>query len=128
SGVPIVEADGKLVGILTNRDMRFETDHHRPVSEVMTSEGLITVPVGTTLEAAVDMLRQHKVEKLLVVDAAGYLRGLITIKDITKRLEYPNAAKNALGRLRVAAAIGVSQDLKERTAALVEAGADVLVL
>lgn len=128
SGVPIVEADGKLVGILTNRDMRFETDHHRPVSEVMTSEGLITVPVGTTLEAAVDMLRQHKVEKLLVVDAAGYLRGLITIKDITKRLEYPNAAKDALGRLRVAAAIGVSQDLKERTAALVEAGADVLVL
>jgi len=128
SGVPIVEADGKLVGILTNRDLRFETDMHRPVSEVMTSEGLITVPVGTTLEAAVEMLRHHKVEKLLVVDADGYLRGLITIKDITKRLEYPNAAKDALGRLRVAAALGVGLDLEERASALVEAGADVLVL
>ncbi|HRN18875.1 MAG: IMP dehydrogenase [Trueperaceae bacterium] len=128
SGVPIVEADGKLVGILTNRDLRFETDMHRPVSEVMTSEGLITVPVGTTLEAAIEMLRHHKVEKLLVVDPEGYLRGLITIKDITKRLEYPNAAKDSLGRLRVAAALGVGLDLEERAAALVEAGADVLVL
>ena len=128
SGVPIVEADGKLVGILTNRDMRFETDMHRPVSEVMTSEGLVTVPVGTTLETAVDILRQHKIEKLLVVDGRGYLKGLITIKDITKRLEYPSAAKDDLGRLRVAAAIGVGLDLEERAGALVEAGADVLVL
>lgn len=128
SGVPIVEADGRLVGILTNRDMRFETDMHRPVSEVMTSQDLITVPVGTTLETAVEMLRRHKVEKLLVVDDAGYLRGLITIKDITKRLEYPASAKDALGRLRVAAAIGVGLDLEERAGALVDAGADVLVL
>lgn len=128
SGVPIVERDGKLVGILTNRDMRFETDMTRPVADVMTSEGLITVPVGTTLETAVEILRVNKVEKLLVVDDKGSLKGLITIKDITKRLEYPLAAKDALGRLRVAAAVGVSRDLEERAAALVEAGADVLVL
>lgn len=128
SGVPIVEADGRLVGILTNRDMRFETDMHRPVSEVMTSQGLVTVPVGTTLETAVGILRRHKIEKLLVVDAGGYLKGLITIKDITKRLEYPSAAKDELGRLRVAAAVGVGLDLEERAGALVEAGADLLVL
>ena len=112
SGVPIVEADGRLVGILTNRDMRFETDMHRPVSEVMTSQGLVTVPVGTTLETAVGILRRHKIEKLLVVDAGGYLKGLITIKDITKRLEYPSAAKDELGRVRVAAAVVVGPYLE----------------
>lgn len=128
SGVPIVEPDGKLVGILTNRDMRFEEDLSRSVSELMTSENLVTVPVGTTLERARDILRTHKIEKLLVVDAHYYLRGLITIKDIKKQIEYPNACKDDLGRLRVAAAVGVSHDLEERAAALVEAGADLLVL
>ncbi len=128
SGVPIVEAGGRLVGILTNRDLRFETDFSRPVSELMTKENLVTVPVGTTLEQARDILRRHKVEKLLVVDAAYVLKGLITIKDITKKLEFPNAAKDALGRLRVAAAVGVSQDLGARAEALVRAGVDVLVL
>ncbi len=128
SGVPIVEADGTLVGILTNRDLRFETDMSRGVEELMTKQGLITVPVGTTLDRAKEILRSHKVEKLLVVDEAGKLRGLITIKDITKKLEYPNASKDPLGRLRVAAAVGASADLDERAAALVEAGVDALVL
>ncbi len=128
SGVPIVEPDGKLVGILTNRDMRFEQDLSRSVSELMTAENLITVPVGTTLERARDILRTHKIEKLLVVDGDFYLRGLITIKDIKKQIEYPSACKDELGRLRVAAAVGVSHDLEERAAALVEAGADLLVL
>jgi len=128
SGVPIVEPDGKLVGILTNRDLRFETDMSRRVEELMTSEGLVTVPVGTTLEHARDILRSHKVEKLPVVDDAFHLKGLITIKDLKKQVEYPNAAKDPLGRLRVAAAVGVGADLEERARALVEAGADVLVL
>ena len=128
SGVPIVDEAGKLVGILTNRDLRFETDMTRPVAELMTAENLVTVPVGTTLEHARDILRSHKVEKLLVVDDEYYLRGLITIKDITKRVAYPNSAKDDLGRLRVAAAVGVSADLEARAAALVEAGADALVL
>ncbi len=128
SGVPIVDEAGKLVGILTNRDLRFETDMSRPVSDLMTSEHLVTVPVGTTLEHARDILRRHKVEKLLVVDDQNYLRGLITIKDITKRVAYPNSAKDDLGRLRVAAAVGVSADLEARAAALVEAGVDALVL
>jgi IMP dehydrogenase len=128
SGVPIVEPDGTLVGILTNRDLRFEDDMSRGVEELMTAEDLITVPVGTTLERAREILRNHKVEKLLVVDEARRLRGLITIKDITKALEYPHAAKDALGRLRVAAAVGAGDDLTERAAALVEAGVDALVL
>ncbi len=128
SGVPIVDPQGRLLGILTNRDLRFETDFARRVDELMTSQNLVTVPVGTTLEKAREMLRQHKVEKLLVVDEANILRGLITIKDIQKKLDYPNAAKDALGRLRVAAAVGVSQDLEARSAALVEAGVDALVL
>ncbi|MEJ2666211.1 MAG: IMP dehydrogenase [Deinococcales bacterium] len=128
SGVPIVEPDGRLVGILTNRDLRFETDYTKRVEELMTSTDLVTVPVGTTLERARDILRSHKVEKLLVVDEDNVLRGLITIKDIMKKLEFPNAAKDALGRLRVAAAVGVSQDLEARSAALVEAGVDALVL
>ena len=128
SGVPIVGPGGRLLGILTNRDLRFETDFARRVDELMTSQNLVTVPVGTTLEKAREMLREHKVEKLLVVDEVNILRGLITIKDIQKKLDYPTAAKDGLGRLRVAAAVGVSQDLEARSAALVEAGVDALVL
>ena len=128
SGVPIVAPDGLLLGILTNRDLRFETDLNRPVSDLMTSTDLITVPVGTTLEVAREILREHKIEKLLVVDDDFKLKGLITIKDITKAVEYPNAAKDDLGRLRVAAAVGVSPDLEARAAALVAASVDVLVL
>ena len=128
SGVPIVEGDGRLVGILTNRDLRFETDYSKRVDELMTKNNLITVPVGTTLEQARDILKNHKVEKLLVVDDAYMLKGLITIKDITKNLEYPQAAKDELGRLRVGAAVGVSGDLEARATALVQAGVDVLVL
>ncbi len=128
SGVPIVEPGGRLIGILTNRDLRFETDFGRRVEELMTSQNLVTVPVGTTLEKARDILRAHKVEKLLVVDDGYILRGLITIKDIQKKLDFPHAAKDELGRLRVAAAVGVSQDLEARAAALVEAGVDALVL
>jgi IMP dehydrogenase len=128
SGVPIVDPAGHLLGILTNRDLRFETDFGRRVEELMTSQNLVTVPVGTTLENAREMLREHKVEKLLVVDEANVLRGLITIKDIQKKLDYPYATKDGLGRLRAAAAVGVSQDLEARSAALVEAGVDALVL
>lgn len=127
SGVPIVETDGTLVGILTNRDLRFEDNPDRPVEELMTRDNLITVPVGTTLENARDLLKQHRIEKLLVVEGRK-LRGLITIKDITKKLEYPNAAKDDLGRLRVAGAVGATADVHERASALVEAGVDVLVL
>lgn len=128
SGVPIVEPDGRLLGILTNRDLRFEDDFTKKVDTLMTKENLVTVPVGTTLEEAKEILRQHKIEKLLVVDDAYHLQGLITIKDIMKKLEYPHAAKDALGRLRVAAAVGVAHDLAERAEALVQAGVDVLVL
>jgi IMP dehydrogenase len=128
SGVPIVDGDGRLAGILTNRDLRFEDDPARPVDELMTRDGLVTVPVGTTLEEARDLLRRHRIEKLLVVDQGFELRGLITIKDIMKKLEYPAAAKDWLGRLRVAAAVGASGDLEARAAALVEAGVDALVL
>jgi len=128
SGVPIVEPDGRLVGILTNRDLRFETDYNKRVEVLMTKDNLVTVPVGTTLEQARDILKNHKVEKLLVVDAHYTLKGLITIKDITKKLEYPYAAKDDLGRLRVAAAVGVSGDLEARADALVQAGVDALVL
>jgi len=128
SGVPIIEHDGRLVGILTNRDLRFETDYSKQVDALMTKDNLVTVPVGTTLEQARDILKNHKVEKLLVVDAHYMLKGLITIKDITKKLEYPHAAKDALGRLRVAAAVGVSGDLEARADALVRAGVDALVL
>lgn len=128
SGVPIVEDDGTLVGILTNRDLRFETDMTVGVESRMTHDDLVTVPVGTTLENAREILRRHRIEKLPVVDASGKLCGLITIKDIVKKLTYPNAAKDALGRLRVAAAIGASGDLIARAEALVDAGVDVLVL
>lgn len=128
SGVPIIAPDGTLLGIVTNRDLRFEDDLSRLVRDVMTRENLVTVPVGTTLPAAREIFRHNKIEKLLVVDEDGKLSGLITIKDLQKNLRYPSAAKDALGRLRVAAAVGVSQDLLERSAALVEAGVDVLVL
>lgn len=128
SGVPIVDHSGKLVGIFTNRDLRFEKNMRRRVDELMTSENLITAPVGTTLDEALAILQTHKLEKLPVVDADFQLKGLITIKDISKKLEYPNSAKDTLGRLLVAAAVGVSDDLERRSAALVQAGADVLVL
>ncbi|MDO4263327.1 MAG: IMP dehydrogenase [Deinococcus sp.] len=128
SGVPITDSDGRLQGILTNRDMRFVDDMGTPIQEVMTKEDLVTVPVGTTLEQAREIFKQHRIEKLLVTDDAGMLRGLMTIKDLTKRMKYPSAAKDELGRLRVAAAIGVSADLMDRAGALVAAGADVLVL
>jgi IMP dehydrogenase len=128
SGVPIVRPDGRLVGIVTNRDTRFETDPSKPIRELMTSENLVTVPVGTTLEQAVEQFKVHKIEKLLVVDEDYMLRGLITIKDIMKKIEFPNASKDELGRLRVGAAVGVARDSEERVAALVEAQADVVCI
>ena len=128
SGVPIVDHAGKLVGILTNRDLRFETKLDNPISSRMTREDLITTPVGTSLEAAKELLHQHRIEKLLVVDKQGNLKGLITVKDIQKQIKYPNACKDRLGRLRVAAAVGVSPDLLERSAELIKAQADLLVL
>ncbi len=127
SGVPITDPQGKLLGIITNRDMRFVDDLSTPVRDVMTSQNLVTVPVGTTLEEAQEIFKRHRIEKLLVVEG-DLLRGLITIKDLTKRVKYPRAAKDSMGRLRVAAAIGVGADLMDRAGALVQAGADVLVL
>jgi IMP dehydrogenase len=127
SGVPITR-DGKAVGILTNRDLRFVRDKTREISAVMTTEGLITVPPGTGMERAKELLHKHRIEKLLVVDDAGDLRGLITIKDIEKSERFPNACKDALGRLRCGAAVGVGSDRLERAQALVDAGADVVVL
>ncbi len=131
SGVPITEdgsKEGRLVGILTNRDLRFETKLDRPIADVMTKAPLYTVPVGTTLDEAREILHEHKVEKLLVVDKDYRLKGLITVKDIQKQIKYPNACKDALGRLRCGAAVGVSRDSFERAAALVAAGVDVLVI
>jgi IMP dehydrogenase len=128
SGVPITEDGGHLVGILTNRDLRFERDTAQPVSALMTSRALVTAPVGTTLEEAAAILGRNKIEKLPVVDAEGRLRGLITVKDIQKRVDYPNATKDERGRLRVGAAVGVGTDAFERAEALAEAGADVLVV
>jgi IMP dehydrogenase len=128
SGVPIVDDDEILVGILTNRDLRFETDTSQPVSALMTSRNLVTAPVGTTLEEAEAILHRNKVEKLPVVDADGRLKGLITVKDISKRLKYPDATKDDQGRLRVGAAVGVGRDALERAAALVDAEVDVLVV
>ncbi len=127
SGVAITE-NGRLVGILTNRDMRFETDRSRRVSELMTSRDLITVPVGTTLEEARGILAKHRIEKLPVVDGDMRLKGLITVKDIEKRIKYPNACKDALGRLRVGAAVGAGGDYFERAQELVRAGVDALVV
>jgi IMP dehydrogenase len=128
SGVPITEPDGRLVGILTNRDLRFVDDTEQPVSAVMTSEDLITAPAGTTLEQAQSILHRHRVEKLPVVDERGYLTGLITVKDIQKKIQFPHATKDAKGRLRVAAAVGTGADAEERAAALVAAGVDLLVV
>jgi IMP dehydrogenase len=128
SGVPIVHPDGRLAGIVTNRDTRFETDPTKPIRQLMTSQDLVTVPVGTTLEQAVERFKVHKIEKLLVVDDDFRLRGLITIKDIMKKIEFPHAAKDELGRLRVGAAVGVAKDSEERVAALAEAQADVIVI
>jgi IMP dehydrogenase/GMP reductase len=127
SGIPITE-HGRLVGILTNRDIRFETELERPIAELMTREHLITVPVGTTLEEARASLHRYKIEKLPVVDEHGLLKGLITMKDIQKKILYPGAAKDDFGRLRVGAAVGVGPDTGERCAALVEEGVDVLVV
>ena len=128
SGVPIVEADGRLIGILTNRDIRFETDFGQLVGARMTSDGLVTAPIGTSLEDAREILRHHRIEKLPVVDGEGRLTGLITIKDLQKRLDFPDAAKDGLGRLLVAAAVGAGPDLMDRADGLVEAGVDALVL
>src|SRR5574340_1647988 len=127
SGVPVT-TNGRLVGILTNRDLRFESRFDLPVSEVMTKENLVTVPVGTTLEEAETILHQHRVEKLLVVDEQFALKGLITVKDIQKKLKYPNAAKDAQGRLRVGAAVGSTGDFLERAQELVARKLDVLVV
>ena len=127
SGVPVTKGS-KLVGILTNRDLRFETRTNLPVSELMTKDELITVPVGTTLEQAKEILHRHKVEKLLVVDKDYNLKGLITVKDIQKQIKYPSACKDSLGRLRVGAALGVTPDVLDRAAALVEAKVDVIAV
>jgi len=128
SGIPIVDGDGRLVGILTNRDLRFETDRSRPVHEAMTSEGLVTVPVGTTLEAAKDLLQQYRIEKLPVVDSEGLLKGLITVKDIEKKEQYPLATKDDRGRLRVGAAVGTGPDTFDRVEALIERDVDVICI
>ena len=127
SGVPVT-VEGKLVGILTNRDLRFETDLDKPVSEVMTKERLVTVPPGITLEESKSLLHKHRIEKLLVVDEEFRLKGLITIKDIEKTIKYPNACKDHWGRLRVGAAVGTSPETMERVDALLKAGADVIVV
>ncbi|HWQ50679.1 MAG TPA: IMP dehydrogenase, partial [Terriglobales bacterium] len=127
SGVPICE-DGRLVGILTNRDMRFLESYDVKISDVMTKDNLVTAPVGTTLKGAQQILKKHKIEKLPIVDEGGYLKGLITIKDIEKSIVYPNSAKDAGGRLMCAAALGVTSNVLERAAALVEKSVDLLVL
>ena len=128
SGAPVVDADGVLVGIVTNRDMRFESDHSAKVRDVMTKMPLITAPVGVRKEEALALLSRHKVEKLPLVDAAGHLRGLITVKDFVKSEQYPNATKDDQGRLRVAAAVGVGDDAYKRARALVDAGVDVVIV
>lgn len=128
SGVPVLDENGLLVGIITNRDLRFETRYDIPVSDVMTPQPLVTVPVGTTLEGAKVKLQKHRIEKLLVTDDDGHLKGLITVKDIQKAIKYPHAAKDDLGRLRCAAAIGATGDFLERAAALIESRVDAIVI
>ncbi len=128
SGIPITGHDGELVGIVTNRDLRFETDPKRPIRELMTSGDLVTVPEGTTLEQAKESLHRHRIEKVLVVDRRGKLSGMITVKDIMKQIEYPQSVKDEQGRLRVGAAIGATGDFLDRAAALIKVGVDVLVL
>lgn len=128
SGLPVVQFDRTVVGIVTNRDLRFVTDFSRPISEVMTKQPLVTVAPGTGIEEAKAKLHEHRIEKLLVVDKAGHLTGLITIKDIEKTKKYPNACKDSLGRLRVGAAVGVSADFEERVELLTKAAVDTLVV
>jgi IMP dehydrogenase len=128
SGLPVVDSHGQLKGILTNRDLRFCTEFERPISDFMTKDQLVTAPVGTTLNEAKSLLHKHRIEKLLVVDDEGNLKGLITVKDIKKAHDYPDACKDELGRLRVAAAVGVGADLEERCAALIERKVDLLCL
>lgn len=128
SGVPVIDDNGFLTGIITNRDLRFETRYDIPVSEVMTAQPLVTVPVGTTLDEAKVKLQQHRIEKLLVVDDDGHLKGLITVKDIQKAIRFPHAAKDDLGRLRCAAAIGATGDYLERAAALIDSRVDAIVI
>ena len=128
SGVPVTAEDGVLVGIVTNRDIRFESDHRRRVTEVMTRMPLVTAPVGVGRPAALKLLSSNKVEKLPLVDEAGRLRGLITVKDFTKSEQFPHATKDAEGRLVVGAAVGVGEDAKRRAQALIEAGVDFLVV
>ncbi|MDE0650791.1 MAG: IMP dehydrogenase, partial [Gammaproteobacteria bacterium] len=128
SGVPIVEEDGRLVGIVTNRDLQFETDLDRDIKDVMTRDRIVTAPVGTTLKEAERVLHRHRIEKLPVVDDDGRLRGLITVKDIFKRRRHPNACKDGHGRLRVAAAVGAAPEDMERARLLVGAGVDALVI
>jgi len=128
SGFPITDEDGRLVGILTNRDLRFYEDYEGPISGAMTKENLVTASVGTTLDQAKSILHENRIEKLLVVDDDGYLRGLITIKDIQKAIEYPNSCKDEYGRLRVGAAVGTSEDVLERATRLIKAGADVIAV
>ena len=127
SGVPVTDGD-RLVGIVTNRDLRFETNLTRPVAEVMTKDNLVTVPEGISLEESKKLLHEHRIEKLLVVDKDGRLAGMITIKDIEKIKKYPNACKDSLGRLRVGAAVGVGPDMEARAEALLKAGADVIAI
>ena len=128
SGIPVVDAERRLIGIITNRDLRFEPDEDQPVAEIMTTEGLVTAPLGTTLPQAQKLLQKHKIEKLPVVDKEGVLHGLITFKDILKRIKHPGACKDEHGRLRVGAAVGVTADTMERVGALLKAGVDLVVV
>jgi IMP dehydrogenase len=128
SGIPVVDHSARLIGIITNRDLRFEPDEDQPVAEIMTRDNLVTAPIGTTLEQAKGILEKHKIEKLPVVDKSGILKGLITFKDIQKKIKHPYACKDAHGRLRVGAAVGVTSDTVERVSALVKASVDLVVV
>ena len=128
SGVPITREDGKLVGILTNRDLRFENNYQQPISNVMTKEGLVTSPEGMSLDEAKVLLGKHRIEKLPIVDKDGYLKGLITIKDIEKTIQYPNSARDANGRLLVGAAVSTAANALDRIAALVDARVDIVAI
>ena len=128
SGIPVIDSQRKLIGIITNRDLRFEPDEEQPVAEIMTKENLVTAPVGTKLDQAERILQKHKIEKLPVVDKAGVLKGLITFKDIQKKRKHPNASKDQHGRLRVGAAVGVTSDTVDRVAMLIKAGVDLIIV
>ena len=128
SGIPVVDGERRLIGIITNRDLRFEPDEDQPVAEIMTTEGLVTAPLGTTLAQAQKLLQKHKIEKLPVVDRQGVLHGLITFKDILKKIKHPSACKDEHGRLRVGAGVGVTADTLERVGALIKAGVDLVVV